>query len=52
MSFSYKIGLVKTLLYRAFVTSSDWSIFHLKLGQTKVLLEMNLYPNNFIQEIK
>ena len=27
--FSYKMGLVKTLLHRAFVISSKWSIFHL-----------------------
>ena len=27
--FSYKVGLVKTLLHRAFVISSNWSIFHL-----------------------
>ena len=29
---SYKIGLVKTLLHRAFVISSNWSIFHLELN--------------------
>ena len=32
--FSYKIGLVKTLLHRAFVISSNWSIFHLELSKT------------------
>ena len=26
--FSYKVGLVKTLLHRAFFISSNWSIFH------------------------
>ena len=46
--FSYKIGLVKTLLHRAFVISSNWSIFHLELRKTKETLEKNLYPSNFI----
>ena len=48
--FSYKIGLVKTLLHRAFVISSNWSIFHLELSKTKELLENNLYPSNFIDQ--
>ena len=47
------MGLVKTLLHRAFVISSNWSIFHLELSKTKELLEKNLYPSNFIdQQIK
>ena len=51
--FSYKIGLVKTLLHRAFVISSNWSIFHLELNKTKEMLEKNLYPSNLIdQQIK
>ena len=51
--FSYNIGLVKTLLHRAFAISSNWSIFHLQLSKTKELLEKNLYPSNFIdQQIK
>ena len=53
MPFSYKMGLVKTLLHRAFVISSNWSNFHLELSKTKELLEKNLYPSNFIdQQIK
>ena len=51
--FSYKIGLVKTLLHRAFAISSNWSIFHLELSQTKELLEKNLCPSDFTdQQIK
>ena len=51
--FSYKIGLVKTLLHWAFVISSNWSIFHLELSKTKEMLQKNLYPSNFIdQQIK
>ena len=51
--FSYKVGLVKTLLHRAFVISSNWSIFHLELSKTKEILQENLYPSNFIdQQIK
>ena len=53
MPFSYKVGLVKILLHRAFVISSNWSIFHLELSKTRELLEKNLYPSNFIdQQIK
>ena len=47
-SFSYKIGLVETLLHRPFIISSDWLIFHLELSKTKKMLEKNLYPSNFI----
>ena len=51
--FSYKVGLVKTLLNRAFSISSNWSIFHLELNKTKEMLEKNLYPSNLIdQQIK
>ena len=50
MPFSYKIGLVKTLLHQAIVNSSNWSIFHLELSKTKKLLEKNLYPSNFIDQ--
>ena len=50
---SYKMGLVKTLLHQAFIISSNWSIFHLELSKTKESLEKNLYPSNFIdQQIK
>ena len=49
-SYSYKIGLVKTLLHRAFVISSNWSIFDLELGKTKELLENNLYLGNSINQ--
>ena len=46
------MGLVKTLLHRAFVISSNWSIFHLELSKTKELLEKNLYTSNFIDQQK
>ena len=48
--FSYKIVLVKTLLDRAFVISSNWSIFHLELNEANKILEKNLYPSNLIDE--
>ena len=44
--FSYRIGLVKTLLHQAFVISRKWSVFHLKLGKMKELREKNLYPGD------
>ena len=48
--FSYKIGLVKTLLHRPFVISSNWSFFHLELSKTKEMIENNLYPSTFIDQ--
>ena len=48
--FSYKIGLVKTLLHQTFVISRKWSVFHLKLGEMKELQEKNLYPGD--QQLK
>ena len=51
--FSYKVGLVKTSLDRAFSINSNWATFHLELNKTKEMLEKNLHPSNLIdQQIK
>ena len=38
--------MLKHYYIEHFVISSDWSIFHLELGKTDVLLEMNLRDKN------
>ena len=51
--FSYKIGLIKTLLHRAFEISSSWNFFDQEKQAIKNLLMKNLYPSNLIDtEIK
>ena len=50
---SYKIGLVKTLIHRAFKICSKWCLFHDEVNNINKYLEKNLYPRNFIdREIK
>ena len=43
-SFSYKTGLIKTLLQRAFGISSSWNFFGQEKKLIKNLLMNNLYP--------
>ena len=51
--FSYKIGLIKTLLHRAFEISSSWNFFDQEKQTIKNLLMKNLYPSYLIdKEIK
>ena len=51
--FSYKIGLIKTLLHRAFQISSSWNFFDKEKQTIKNLLIKNLYPSSLIdKEIK
>ena len=40
-AFSYKVGLVRTLLHRAFIRSSSWFLFHEEVVKTKRYLEKN-----------
>ena len=42
--FSYKIGLVRTLLHRAFMISSSWFLFHEEIVKIKHYLEKLLSP--------
>ena len=39
--FSYKIRLVRTLLFCTFILSSPWFLFHEKVVKTKLYLEKN-----------
>ena len=48
---SYKIGLVKCLIHRAFKISSSYIIFHNELEKVKILLQKNMYPKG-VNQIK
>ena len=45
---SYKIALVRFLIYRAFKISSSYIIFHNELEKVKILLQKNMYPKSVI----
>ena len=45
---SYKIGLIKCLIHRAFKISSSYIIFHNELKKIKTLLQKNMYPKSII----
>ena len=45
---SYKIGLIRCLIHRAFKISSSYIIFHNELEKIKILLQKNLYPKSVI----
>ena len=42
--FSYKVGLVRTLLHCTFMISSSWFLFHEEVVKIKHYLEKNSYP--------
>ena len=50
-SFSYKIGLVKCLIDRAFKINNTWFGFHLDLEDIKKILQRNNYPLKIIDKI-
>ena len=51
--FSYKIGLIKTLLHRPFKISSSWNFFDQEKQKIINFLMKNLYPSYLIdREIK
>ena len=41
---SYKIGLTRCLIHRAFKISISYIIFHNELEKIKILLQKNMYP--------
>ena len=45
---SYKTGLVRCLIHRAFKISSSYTIFHNELEKVEILLQKNIYPKNVI----
>ena len=48
---SYKIGLVKNLLLRAFHISISWSTFHKELERIYKILQQNSFPKFLIDQI-
>ena len=42
--FSYKVGLVRTLLHCAFTISSSWFLFHEEVVKIEHYLEKSSYP--------
>ena len=46
----YKIGVIKTLLYRGYHVSNDWQTFHLEIERIKQLLTNNNFPMKLIEE--
>ena len=45
---SYKIGLIRCLIHRAFKFSSLYIMFHNELEKIKILLQKNMYPKSVI----
>ena len=45
---SYKIGLVRCLIHRAFKISSSYIAFHNELEKVKILLEKSMYSKTVI----
>ena len=48
--FSYKVGLVRTLLNCAFMIRSSWFLFHEETVKIKHYLEKNSYPLSFVDK--
>ena len=49
--YSYKVGLIRNLLYRAFHISSDWNIFHVEIEKIYRILLKNSYPRYLIDRV-
>ena len=50
---SYKIGVIKSLIHRAFKICSNWCLFQDEVNNIKKYLEKNSYTMNFIdREVK
>ena len=43
--YSYKIGLIKTLIHRTYEISSSWTSFNEEISNVKHLLMKNVYPS-------
>ena len=48
--FTYKKGLIKTLIDRTFRLNNTWDGFHLDLEKLKVILQKNEYPPKSIDK--
>ena len=48
--YSYKIGLIKTLIHRTYEISSSWASFNEEISNVKHLLMKNMYPSYLIDK--
>ena len=48
--FTYKLGLIKTLIDRTFKINNTWMGFHTDLQKLSVILRRNLFPENLINK--
>ena len=51
ISFSYKLGLVKTLVDTAYKINNNWKGFHLDIRQLRIVLEKNLFPVYLVDSV-
>ena len=50
-SFSYKTGLIRCLIDRAYKINNTWIGFHVDLDKIKMILSQNMYPDFLINKI-
>ena len=50
-SYSYKVGLIKTLVDRAYKINNTWLGFHEDINKLIDILKMNLFPAHLIEKI-
>ena len=50
-SYSYKVGLIKTLLDRAYKINNTWVGFHEDINKLNDILKKNLFPAHLIEKI-
>ena len=49
MPYPFKVGLINTLLSRAYRICSNWNLFHLEVEKIKSMLMMNGYTSQLIE---
>ena len=49
--FSYKLGLVRTLVDRVFKINNTWTGFHLDISNLTKTLRKNLFPSSVIENV-
>ena len=50
-SYSYKVGLIKTLVDRAYKINNTWLGFHEDINNLTDILKKNLFPAHLIEKI-
>ena len=48
---TWKRSLIKCFLKRAFVNSSNYSLFRIEIETLRAILKSNAYPDNFVQNV-